>query len=333
MRNESKDEVMSEAKKLLAIISDYRVKPKLEHIEHWLSQFDPAARLPIVTELTNILSKSYLSAKTTEDFLRGLISNPKLAGNNAASFWKGANFFNAQQGGHSQAELLDLFGTLLKSETGLKLKECGSQKGPIIYLDDLLLSGNRIVNDFRAWIPEHAPKSSAVHAIFMGIHTGGSFYAQKAIPEMAGKAEKNLTLTLWSVLRLENFSNSGASADVFRLRALPEDERTARYIQEHIQGDPAVMRPEKEHNKSTLFTSEKARHFLEQTFWSKGLNIREIAHNLKETHRPLGYTSTNSANKLGFGATVVTYRNCPNNCPLAYWVGDPWYPLFERKIN
>ncbi|HTU51351.1 MAG TPA: hypothetical protein VMF56_12190 [Acidobacteriaceae bacterium] len=333
MRDEQKDQVMSEAKKLLAIISDYRVKPTPEHIEDWLSQFDSTARLPIVTELTHILSKSYLSAKTTEDFLKGLISNPKLVGNDPASFWKGANFFNAQQGGHSQAELLDLFGTLLTSETSLKLKECGSQNGPIIYLDDLLLSGNRIVNDFRAWIPERGPKSSTVHAIFMGTHSGGSYYAHKAIPEMAGKADKKLNLNLWCVLRLENLSNSGAAADVYRLRTLPEDESTARYIQEHVEGDPTVMRPEKDSNKSKFFTSEKSRHFLEQTFWSTGLRIREIAHNLKDTHRPLGYTSTNSANKLGFGATVVTYRNCLNNCPLAYWVGDPWYPLFERKIN
>jgi hypothetical protein len=36
---------------------------------------------------------------------------------------------------------------------------------------------------------------------------------------------------------------------------------------------------------------------------------------------------------LGFGSTIVTFRNCPNNAPLAFWAGDPWYPLFPRKIN
>lgn len=30
---------------------------------------------------------------------------------------------------------------------------------------------------------------------------------------------------------------------------------------------------------------------------------------------------------------MVTFRNCPNNCPLAFWVGDPWYPLFPRLNN
>jgi hypothetical protein len=36
---------------------------------------------------------------------------------------------------------------------------------------------------------------------------------------------------------------------------------------------------------------------------------------------------------LGFGSTLVTFRNCPNNCPLAFWAGYPWYPLFQRKTN
>ena len=167
----------------------------------------------------------------------------------------------------------------------------------------------------------------------MGIHSGGSYYAGKAISGMAAKAQKKLKLNLWRVLLLENFSNSGAAADVYRLRKLPEDETTARYIQEHVQGEPALLRPEKESNKRKFFTSEEKGDFLEQTFWSMGLHIRETAGDLKETHRPLGYTSANSANKLGFGSIVVTYRNCPNNCPLAYWVGHPWYPLFERKTN
>ncbi|MBS1852907.1 MAG: hypothetical protein JST79_18540 [Acidobacteria bacterium] len=333
MTDKSKDEIVAEAKKLLAVISDYWSKPTVERIEHWLEQFDSEVRLPVVTELVHILSKSYLSAKKTEDFLKGLISNPKLVGSDRASFWKNANFFNAQQGGQSQRELLALFDALLKSEVGFGLEACGSKDGPIIYLDDLLLSGNRLVNDLRPWIPGEAPKDCELHAIFMGIHSGGSFYANKAVSEIATKAEKKLKLNLWRVLPFENFSNSGAAADVYRLRKLPDDEPTTRYIQEHVQGEPALLRPEKESNKSKFFSSEEKRNFLEQTFWATGLHIREIAGNLKETHRPLGYTSANSVNKLGFGAIAVTYRNCPNNCPLAYWVGDPWFPLFERKTN
>jgi hypothetical protein len=36
---------------------------------------------------------------------------------------------------------------------------------------------------------------------------------------------------------------------------------------------------------------------------------------------------------LGFGSLIVTFRNCPNNAPLAFWVDSPWYPLFPRTTN
>ena len=56
-----------------------------------------------------------------------------------------------------------------------------------------------------------------------------------------------------------------------------------------------------------------------------------------EMLKPLGYSLFDP----GFGSMFVTYRNCPNNCPLALWYGNPeypsnhpfsrWYPLFPRK--
>ena len=47
--------------------------------------------------------------------------------------------------------------------------------------------------------------------------------------------------------------------------------------------------------------------------------------------RPLGYHNLRT---LGFGSMFITYRNCPNNCPLALWVEQDAYPsLFPRKAN
>ncbi|WP_449265039.1 phosphoribosyltransferase-like protein, partial [Escherichia coli] len=52
--------------------------------------------------------------------------------------------------------------------------------------------------------------------------------------------------------------------------------------------------------------------------------------NLSATQRPLGHITLDT---LGFGSLIVTFRNCPNNAPLALWVGEPWYPLFPRTTN
>lgn len=157
------------------------VSPSVEHIENWLEQFDEDVRLPLVAELGHILPKSYFSGKATADFWKRLVTAKKLVGDDPVEFWKKANFFDAQQGGASQSELLEFFGTLLKSESGIRRKECGSKSGPVIYIDDVLFSGNRLVNDLRHWIPNEARKSCEFHAIFIGTHSGGAFYARKAI--------------------------------------------------------------------------------------------------------------------------------------------------------
>jgi hypothetical protein len=74
---------------------------------------------------------------------------------------------------------------------------------------------------------------------------------------------------------------------------------------------------------------------IERELLMAGVRIRAGCQNPKKVMRPLGFGHFG----LGFGATIVTYRNCPNNCPLALWWGDPdatsgpfhWYPLLPRK--
>ena len=67
---------------------------------------------------------------------------------------------------------------------------------------------------------------------------------------------------------------------------------------------------------------------LEQEFLKRGATIKLENQNLKDYARPLGNIVLQ---RFGFGALIVTYRNCANNCPLVFWAGD--YPLFERDNN
>jgi len=89
--------------------------------------------------------------------------------------------------------------------------------------------------------------------------------------------------------------------------------------------------------ENNIFSSEVGRQLLERELLIAGSRIRSFSRNPNQWLRPLGY----SAYGLGFGSMVVTYRNCPNNTPLALWWGDPnaapghpfrsWYPLLPRK--
>src|ERR1017187_5889486 len=109
---------MAQAQRLSELVSDYWCGPSVEHIEQWLNQFDEELRLPLASELTHILARSYFTAKQTKKFLKGLISTPQLVGEDPAAYWKKANFFNKQKGGESQHEFLELFDALLRSECG-----------------------------------------------------------------------------------------------------------------------------------------------------------------------------------------------------------------------
>ena len=85
------------------------------------------------------------------------------------------------------------------------------------------------------------------------------------------------------------------------------------------------------------FSSEDVRMLLDREMLLDGMLIRSFSQSPSRALSPLGF----SAYGLGFGSMIVTYRNCPNNTPLALWWGDPeapsnhpfsrWYPLLPRK--
>jgi len=79
-----------------------------------------------------------------------------------------------------------------------------------------------------------------------------------------------------------------------------------------------------------IFSSDAGRQLLEEEFLKAGVRIRQMCPHLNQYQRPLGNMILDT---LGFGSLIVTFRNCPNNAPLAFWAGDPWYPLFQRTTN
>jgi hypothetical protein len=79
-----------------------------------------------------------------------------------------------------------------------------------------------------------------------------------------------------------------------------------------------------------IFSSDAGRQLLEEEFLKAGVHIRQMCPHLNKYQRPLGNVILET---LGFGSLIVTFRNCPNNAPLALWAGDPWNPLFPRTTN
>ncbi len=327
---------MSTRRKLVesiaSTIGDYRQGEGLEltpqHVEKWITQFEEPVQEPLLTELDYVLKRTYISKNDAHKFLSGLVKVEKLAGEKFCDFWRTVSFLDIQGGGNSQKEMLRVFGEVLKKECKVQIRDCGGDGGIFLYLDDVVFTGNRVRNDLMSWVRSDCPKKAQVPIVSIAFHRGGQFYAKNGIEEAAKNAGKELKISWWRCLELEDRRAYTDSSDVLRPAGLPEDALVQEYVKS-LKYAPVLRKPGNV-GENKFFSSEEGRNLLEQEFLKAGAMIRDMCPNLNQYQRPLGNMVLET---LGFGSMIVTFRNCPNNCPLAFWVGDPWYPLFPRKTN
>lgn len=317
---------------IAATIADYREgqvpAPTPGHVDRWVKQFDAAVQLPILRELDHVLKRTYFSLERVTGFLRGLIKTEKLVGKDACAFWRSVNFLNIQGGGNSQTEMLELFGEVLKEKCGFNLDGCDGKSEVYVYLDDAIFTGNRVRRDLEKWVAEEAPGKATLHVISIALHSGGQYYAGGKINSAAKAAGKMIDLTWWRAIVVEDRKAYSNAADVLRPTIIPADADVQAYVAKMKY--PPTLRAPGNVGALGLFSGEDGKWLLEQELLMAGAKIRRLCTNLGDTQRPLGHMTLDT---LGFGSLVVTFRNCPNNAPLALWVGDPWYPLFPRTTN
>lgn len=321
-------------------IHDYRqghiAEPTLDHVDRWIRQFDEEVQLPLLREVAHTLNRTYITRENALDFLRGLLSNESLAGTDPALFWRSVNFLKIQQYGHSQQELLGIFDALLQETFGFGIAECRSETGPYIYLDDVLFSGDRASSDLTAWIAD-APEQAQVHVIVMAFHRFGQWSCHKKLKELASEKSKKIDFQFWRLFEIENRKTYKDSSEILWPAILPDDPELANYINSPAFGKVAHVPRMAGPAPAEIFSSEEGRQLLEREFLRAGIRIRGFCAQPRNKLRPLGYGPFG----LGFGALTVSFRNCPNNCPLAFWWGDPmmpqrhplsrWYPLLPRQ--
>lgn len=332
---------MTERDELLAsvaaTIKTYRAgelpEPTPEHVDRWLHQFTPSQQLPFLREFDHVIKQTFFTQENVKTFLKSLVTNTELAGTKPREYWQAANFLSIQQSGQSQREMLKLFATCLDDEYALELEGCGQPDGDFIYLDDVMFSGNRVGNDLEYWINEEAPNIAKVHVIVVAWHTSGWFLTKRKLNGVIASSGKKIEIVYWRTIEMENRRACKNESRVLWPAVVPDvaEVRAYTYLPskfpfESRRPSTSIIEP---------FSSEAGRQVLESEFFIAGVKIRAMSANPKQSMRPLGF----SAFGVGFGAMIVTYRNCPNNCPLAMWWGDPeatsgalhWYPLLQRE--
>ncbi len=284
-------------------------------------------QLPILREMDHVLKKTYFSRSRTIVFLSGLFQTQKLVGDDPCAFWRGVEFLDIQGGGASQKEMLALFSKVLRTKCEIETSDCFTQNATYIYLDDATFTGNRVKNDLEGWIVNTAPTHATVHVITMALHEG-YYYAKNKIQEAATRAGKNIKVEWWSEIILEDRKVNTANSDVLRSVSIPEIDEVQAYVGRMRY--PPTLRTPGQVGKNEIFSSDAGRQVLEIELLKAGVRIRNICPHLHHYQRPLGNMVLDT---LGFGSMIVTFRNCPNNAPLALWAGDPWTPLFPRSTN
>jgi len=303
-----------------------------------VQQFDDEFQLPILREINHIFSRWYFSRVRIAGFLTGLTNTQALTGPDFAEYWRSCHFLDIQEHGGSQSAMLETFGEILRDAYQLDIEQCGTTNGPFIYLDDFIFSGSRIQNDLRPWIEETAPQNAVINVIVLGYTTYGQYAANRKIQEIIRTSGKQITIHWWRCKEIENRVAHAGNSHVLWPARIPQTPEATAYFETTQTGQyPWRTRTAGLTTNNPVFSSEAARDLLEQQLLLAGLRIRGFSQNPSNSLKPLGFIGFPS---LGYGAMVATYRNCPNNCPLALWWGDPnaaathpfhnWYPLLPR---
>ncbi len=183
---------------IASTIKDYRAgeieAPSAGHVDRWVRQFDNSVQVALLREVDHVFKETYFSKEWVSGFLAKQIKNEKLAGSDSCAFWRSARFLRIQQYGHSQAELLALFGESLKAQCGIAIERCGRPDGPFIYLDDVLFSGSRVGNDISEWLKQDAPATATLHILVIATHCLGEWQALKGLKKDAAAVGKKIEL-------------------------------------------------------------------------------------------------------------------------------------------
>ena len=317
---------------LAATIADYRageIAPiDAAHVDCWIKQFPAAMRDPILAELLHVFERTYFSRARVQNFIDSVINSSKFAGANPSQFWRGVKVLDVQTAGNSQKELLALLADSLEQQHGVAIESCGNKPHSYLYLDDAVFSGGRVRFDIIRWVKESAPAKAKLSILVVGLHTLGQWYSTEKIQEAADAVGKSIEVSWQYEVSFEDRKSKINNSDVLRPTCIPGNMATQGYVLE--LGDAPILRPVGGHSPLGVFSGEVGRHLLEQEFLVAGVQIRKMCPHFNQFMRPLGNMLFES---LGFGSTIVTYRNCPNNAPLVLWAGNPWYPLFPRKNN
>lgn len=206
-----------------------------------------------------------------------------------------------------------------------------------IYIDDFLFSGNRVLTDIESWIKKSNADNCHVDIALIGLFKRGDYTTKLALKELAETYNRKITFRIMAFTQYmyENRLYYNGKSEVFWPQETVLSDKS---ISVYLRAQKYMPKFRVDNGENNRVFSRSRREQYEYALFKAGLKIIGFCNEPTPVMKPLGY---NRFDGFGFGSTVFTYRNCPNNNPLAFWWGDPnytdahpfgkWYPLMQRK--
>ena len=351
--------------KIYDVLKDYRadegsneVIMSPERIQIWVEQFEEVDREFILKELLQIFPKRYCNKKSAKSFLRSVLETltKDFKYSSVKDFLSNANFLDLQPEGKSQKIMLNLLNEVLVEEYQISdFTNKATQVKHYIYLDDILCTGNTLINDLKEWCEQNYSDSKTIKeaitdgtvnlsCVFIFLHVK-NYHKKKA--EMRHKicegiSQKHL---IYFGLGIQNDNKKEDSALDF---LLPLEESQPQIVEEYKNkiknqvekytqdaygyvGQDEFFRVEGLPKEEKLFTSLENRARFENIMLKKGIEILNNSNITKKNIRALGF-SLPGQKDFGFGTLCFTWRNIANNAPLVFWYsGGGFIPLFIKN--
>ena len=316
-----------------------------EHIQKWVEQFEAGDQEFILNELGVIFKTVYFSKNKALTLIKKLIKKlTKQEGySSTRELLLECKFLNLQEEGKSQGAIVDMVPNVMLNKFGYEFEEVEYDKiKHYIYVDDVLCTGNTFYNNIMGWLNE--PGKRRVDKIIAGeikLHIFyffiSSAHFDKKLYTIRKDTDARLSNTLigYRMLKREHSKLLKPVEDALTSSSKAYIETVEDEVNEYAEskgwkassGNYTRLPDETE----SLYSSSKARERFEAIMLEQGIKILEGGNASKSNVRPLGY-SLPSYKDAGFGAMVFSWRNVPNNTPLAFWYRtSKFMPLFANK--
>ncbi|EOU3147264.1 TPA: hypothetical protein U5D81_003632 [Yersinia enterocolitica] len=304
-----------------------------DHVLRWASQFDENDQLFVLQQTDILLSKQYISKEQYKSLIDRLIRKTK------SSSLQNLSFLDIQQNGTSQRDMLLFLEQSSQEIHNVQLRINDYSINKFVYFDDVVFTGDRICRDLEDWIINTAPMECKLLVASLFTHTYASYNIEQRLTNVINDSGKNISLSFSFFGRqYENKFIMRNQSDVFWPREeninIPFGIEPNRFVSTAPQGQNPGRTGFVE---SYVFRNESDRDRFEKILCEKGFYIISLCSDPAVSMKPLGYKTYRG---LGFGGSIFTYRNSPNNTPLVFWWGNPemedwnplsrWYPLMMR---